>query len=421
MPVEERRRVLIFVHGMIGSQLVDKKSGKLLWLSPWTLLKACFRGTHKIAPPLTWSADGRRLDEDSITAQTTQDFATWFVGGWATWCAELRRTGEVDVRDFVWDWRRPMDEVCDTFLEWIQQQELGLDCQAVLVTFATGCHIAWPAVSNFPELFKAWITVGSGLYSGNGIIQPITDGWFMDPALPLPLVNGETLSQFAMPYAYLKAAGEPTGVACEKTMFQSLTTGKEVEVDLFDPRVWEKSELGIFAARKKQGREVSIGDRIHLDNCLAAAKRFREKYFVREGKPTFDDEAFLAHPRERYGHLDIVAYGCENRETHSGWYVDDDGRVRLDKGSIMGKGDGSVTNWSWQTVPGGLKTKVVTTDTVHQRLMTDERICELAAEALGLGYTRPAPAESGGSSGVKLAIAACAVAMVAALYLRQRK
>lgn len=371
-----RRKVLVFVHGMYGSNL-SNASGRQVWISPYTILKSLWtgnRGHTETALPLTWS--GTKQDADDLVADSIM---TLTCQPWQTFTSSI--SDRVDVLDFLWDWRRPVEETSVIFLKWIQQQGLDKERRALVVSYSTGSLLAWIAINKHPDLFEGWVSVGGAVGGGNFMIHDHGHGWKLGP---IRLFSAETSFSFTGTYSFFPNEGEP---GC-KNVFTDLNTKQDAWVDMFDPDEWKRNEIGIYAHAKQQGREVTEQEETHLQNALAASKRFRLEHFYREGATSFDDDRFLLHPKDKYSHLSIVMFGSEAfGTTHKGWWYDGD-RIRMDKGPVAGVGDGTVMKWAWNLVPGGLPFKTVTTDTVHIQLLTDDKLIHLVADMLNVEYRR---------------------------------
>mmetsp|Transcript_19961 Transcript_19961/g.43275 ORF Transcript_19961/g.43275 Transcript_19961/m.43275 type:complete len:711 (+) Transcript_19961:2-2134(+) len=373
---------------MYGSNLVSKKDGEHAWLSTSTVLKNALLGNrgHKsiAAKKNNWSADGTVFDSDFFEPTSTLDM---FTKPWDLWCASLD-TDVVDVRYFLWDWRRPLEEICNKFTQWILKQGLSTDNRAVVASYSTASLFTWPVINEHPELFSGWLNVGGAIGGGNFILNDFAHGWYKDP---ICLVSAETM--FALPsfYSFNAAVGEPTGSAGGQFLFKDPNTMQEVDadsVDLYDIETWRQLKLGKFS----QGKEVTEEEVTHMKNSLAAALRFRKAHYVREGKTSFEDPAFLDHPISSYEHLDIVHFGNESHNnTHCGWYFDGK-KISIDpKNPIHGNGDGTIMTWAWKFLVGGLPNHRIVhcsnDELTHVQLMADPKVQHTAADLLGIKCT----------------------------------
>ena len=376
------RKILLFVHGMYGSNLCNPKTGEQAWLSVSTIASGLLHGNRghfrDSAGPtngISWSTDGGEYGRDEFEPQSTIEM---FTGPWSEWCASLDPEA-VDVRNFLWDWRRPMDETHKSFERWVLDQGLSASNQATLVTFSTAALFAWPVVNQHPQLFSGWLDVGGAVGGGNFMISDFANGWFKGGggvAGSICLIDAETL--FTIPSLYV-------------FFFKDSDTGETVAVgDLYSVETWRAHGLGIFGLRSRQSRDVSAEEEAHLRNSLAAAERFRRAHYVRPGAISFEDPAFLVHPRAAYGHLDLCHFGSEsNDKTHCGWCCEGE-KLTLPLQEVHGRGDGTLMTWAWKIRTGGLTNHRIVHCSdgalTHVELMTDPLVQATAAEMLGIPY-----------------------------------
>jgi len=296
---------------------------------------------------------------------------------------------------------------------------LSAENRALLVSYSTGSLFAWPTISLHPELFSGWISVGGAIGAGNFILNDFTNGWYKGK---LCLISTETMFSIASLYCFLAARNEPVGpLEPGDSLMRNVDTQQDVDIgDMFDIDTWRRNRLGMYSALDRQGKQMTTEQETHLQNALAAARRFREAYYVRDGATSFDDPAFLAHADiSRYEHLDICMYGSESDDTtHCGWQHDGE-KVRFDLDSIKGTGDGTIMNWAWKLAPGGLPHRVVhcsNSQMQHIQLMTDSKVCQTAAEMLGIKYVETAALQDKKQS-LRINLMVAAVLPAAAMLL----
>ena len=235
---------------MSGSNLVNKKTGEHGWLSTATVLKNALlgnRGHKSIATRMGWSADGSAFDSDDFEPTSTLDM---FTKPWDIWCASLDPE-VVDVRYFLWDWRRPLKETCDKFMQWILQQGLSPGNRAVVASYSTASLFTWPVINQNPELFSGWLNVGGAIGGGNFILNDFSHGWYKGP---ICLVSAKTV--FALPsfYSFNAAVGEPTGTAGGTSSSRIRTRCKksmQIQLISMTLKPGEGSTLGYFLKAEK--------------------------------------------------------------------------------------------------------------------------------------------------------------------------
>ena len=158
-----------------------------------------------------------------------------------------------------------------------------------------------------------------------------------------------------------------------------------------------------------------------MKNSLSAALCFRKAHFVREGKTSFEDSAFLDHPSSSYEHIDIVHFGSEaHNNTHCGWYHDGK-RILLDpKNPIHGNGDGTIMTWAWKFMVGGLPNHRIVhcsnDELVHVQLMTDSKLQQTAADMLGTKFTEPNEKNKGLIDSTTIASAVAMIGIAISLF-----
>ena len=188
---DDERPVVLFVHGMYGSHLVDTAShNKLLWISPWTVLKSIFKGNKghtQVAAPLTWSQDGLHQDQDSIKPES---IVTQFTKTFSDWTQTLQDNHQAQVLNFLWDWRRPLEESTSKLLEYLDQQGLvgtkrRRRRRVVIVSYSTGSLLAWVAINKYPQTFQGWVSVGAAMGCGNFMLHDFAEGWSVGAGIQL--------------------------------------------------------------------------------------------------------------------------------------------------------------------------------------------------------------------------------------------
>lgn len=73
------KKVLIFVHGMYGSNLVDRSSGKCAWINLRTVLRH-WRSGHPVDLPIQWNETVQHADAlypESVATLTCQPWWKW--------------------------------------------------------------------------------------------------------------------------------------------------------------------------------------------------------------------------------------------------------------------------------------------------------------------------------------------------------
>jgi hypothetical protein len=387
------RPIFIFVHGFWGSTLeAEAPRSKRLWFPSLASLLLS-RDRTNLASPITWSKTCSETGiplQDKGAIQASEVFFTY--GKLIKFMDRVESDSPTEVHRFVWDWRRTFEESSARLETFLTSLNLGGDRKVVLVSHSTGSTITWPVLNRHPLWFNTWVTVGGALGSSNLTLGMLENGW---RAGPLTLLDPETMFTHASMYCFYCdiAGGEVTD--CPDGVHYHVKSKEEVDIDLFDIDQWEKRNMGLYAVRKKQGTSVSPAERQHLENCLLAAKRFRNENFVRRSgvKSLTDttDPRFLAEPLGSYDHLRIICYGSDDHSTHKGFGFDDESGVINTLEISHHSGDGTVRSDGWKFIRGGLKHEVIQTSSQHVGLCDDESLHTLICQLLGIDDALSSP------------------------------
>ena len=376
---------LVILPGLYSSVL-GKKQARFApneWKIPTTLLFSLVtgnRGHRNLALPITWKKDehGNDVqDEDDIEAT---DCLPYVQAKLLTLLDILNEKGLIELHKIPWDWRRSLEETemkISAQLESICANDVH-HRKATLLTHSTGCKLAWPTVSRNPHYFSSWINCAGCILASNVFLQEFQQGWKLGR---VSLLGKETAFTLGSLYCYFRVAKNEGWVGAGDSEFIT-PDGKFLtheDIDAYNIEDWKKFKLGVFGWENK---EVTLEESMHVEKSLAAGKRFREKYYVRGGKP-MDSSAFLARLRSEYDHLKIVCYGSASHQTHSAFEVNlENNTVDVTESKLTALGDGTLFEKNWQAVPGGLDLDIVMAEegSTHVSLVNDKKLANLLVD-----------------------------------------
>ncbi len=379
-----RRRPVIVIPGILGSNLVQQDTGRIVW--------GAFSGTY--ADPLT--SDGAQLialpmvggDLNELTDDVIPNGAldrvklkvlglplelnayhsllhTLGVGGFRD--QQLAEVGAIDYGDkhftcfqFGYDWRRSNAENAARLMRYIKEKrafvqnqferEFGpgdYDVKFNIVAHSMGGLLTryflrygdapLPLDGSMPEL-----TWAGAKYVGQAIMVGTPNA---GSVLALKqLIEGTHPAPVVSPYAAailgtMPAVYELMPRARHGTIYENGADGSRV-VDLTDPKVWEKYQWGMYDPKQDETLKVLLPEvsqaserrgiaTAHLAKCLRNARQFT---------------AALDKPATPPAHLRLVLYAGDALETPSALTVNSrTGRVSVCK---TAPGDGTVARYS---------------------------------------------------------------------------
>jgi len=401
--------VVIYVHGLYGSVLVNNKTGRVEYNLPTSLLRsAIFHGNrgHNVALPTTWSKSSTD-NNNTVPVQDKDNLIPtvplrYIHSGFLDCLESLRDSGSIELHTPVWDWRRAFEETepklandIDAILDRHPRR------RAVLITHSTGALVSWPSLNRRPGDFSAWVNIGGALGGSNALVKELRNGWGAPGAEFLRLFSAMTMCTFPSHFGFFvshndgERFGGPTGketdffVVDKETGDNIFLTSKDI--DLHNYEDWKKFRLGMYGWKGKD--RITDEDISHLRHSLEAARRFRSKHYAIDGVSP-DSDAYLLHDRSEYSHLRIINYGSDKSQTHLAYEVDIASKtVDLTKSGLTAPGDSTILSAYWRYIPGNLKTETILSekDSLHIPMLGDEGLLDLIGDLVGVpqnGTTR---------------------------------
>jgi len=401
--------VVIYVHGLYGSVLVNNKTGRVEYNLPTSLLRsAIFHGNrgHNVALPTTWSkssTDNNNTvpvqDKDNLIPTVPLRYTHT---GLLDCLESLRDSGSIELHTPVWDWRRAFEETepklandIDAILDRHPRR------RAVLITHSTGALVSWPSLNRRPGDFSAWVNIAGAIGGSNALVKELRNGWGAPGAEFLRLFSAMTMCTFPSHFGFFvshndgERFGGPTGketdffVVDKETGDNVFLTSKDI--DLHNYEDWKKFRLGMYGWKGKD--RITDEDISHLRHSLEAARRFRSKHYAIDGVSP-DSDAYLLHDRSEYSHLRIINYGSDKSQTHLAYEVDIASKtVDVTKSGLTAPGDSTILSADWRYIPGNLKTETILSekDSLHIPMCGDEGLLDLIGDLVGVpqnGTTR---------------------------------
>ena len=401
--------VVIYVHGLYGSVLVNNKTGRVEYNLPTSLLRsAIFHGNrgHNVALPTTWSKSSTD-NNNTVPVQDKDNLIPtvplrYIHSGLLDCLESLRDSGSIELHTPVWDWRRAFEETepklandIDAILDRHPRR------RAVLITHSTGALVSWPSLNRRPGDFSAWVNIGGAMGGSNALVKELRNGWGAPGAEFLRLFSAMTMCTFPSHFGFFvshndgERFGGPTGketdffVVDKETGDNVFLTSKDI--DLHNYEDWKKFRLGMYGWKGKD--RITDEDISHLRHSLEAARRFRSKHYAIDGVSP-DSDAYLLHDRSEYSHLRIINYGSDKSQTHLAYEVDIASKtVDLTKSGLTAPGDSTILSAYWRYIPGNLKTETILSekDSLHIPMLGDEGLLDLIGDLVGVpqnGTTR---------------------------------
>ncbi len=272
---------LIFIHGMEGGVLVDKKTGQTEWV---TAPEGLGLSTPDLKLPLKWSNDEiPKQDKDNLIAISPIDRITLIpniidvkiYNGILTEGAKKYK----NFYPFGYDWRRSNLDSLDDYLRFLRKVVTKNHKPVRVIAHSMGGLLTMAAMQAEPELFDTVFFVGVPFSGGVGFLDNLHQG--VSTGINSKILSPEVFS--SMPSAYSLF---PTEAKTE------LSDGKNpIKVDFFNPKDWEDLKIGPFAY------DFAYNDqfRNHFTKALKVAKLFRQK--IENGKLVKNGERIAKQPK----------------------------------------------------------------------------------------------------------------------------
>jgi len=238
---------VVFVHGLKGSVLVDKDSGKCMWVK--------MRSVLRHAPEISNKADvcdvtfpGEKY-HDMIATDTLNEVGGGIVHIYGPFVRAGQKRWKENFHCFVYDWRKDLVEIGKEFGQYLQKNILCYDPpRLLLVVHSMGGLVTWTLLSQLTrkmaseeglspierrlvELLQRTrvLFIGTPFNPISAVIEDFTAGTqmhsFLTPARKV----------FTFPSAFQLMLGPRSDPKC---------------APLYDPNLWLNLRLSVFAEKK---------------------------------------------------------------------------------------------------------------------------------------------------------------------------
>ncbi|MBP7282145.1 MAG: alpha/beta fold hydrolase [Leptospiraceae bacterium] len=258
-----KKSIVIFIHGIKGSVLVDKK-GSPVWL---TGAQGLGLDTPNLSLPLNWQ--GETQEKDSIYAKEvlSEVKVIPFIleeKVYSPWLKAGRNLFGENFYPFAYDWRRDNLENVVSFEQFIEKlRSQNPEANVTVVAHSMGGLITMALLNKRPEFFTKVIFVGVPFYGGIGFMEDLHVG--TPSGLNRKILSGEVL--FSMPSVYTLFPLE----TMERVVVED-NSGNPIEVNFYSPEDWRKHKFGVFANNSDPNLEKKFQ---FLTSALKNAKQFK--------------------------------------------------------------------------------------------------------------------------------------------------
>ncbi|MBC7474219.1 MAG: hypothetical protein H7263_07985 [Candidatus Sericytochromatia bacterium] len=279
--IQNTDETLVFIHGIKGGVLADKRTGDTAWI---TVPQALGVSTPNLKLPLQWSdADIPQQAKDNLIAVSPVDRLTLIpniidikiYNGILTEGAKKYK----NFYPFGYDWRRSNLDSLDDYLKFLRKIVAKHHKPVKVIAHSMGGLLTMAAMQADPELFDTVFFVGTPFAGGVGFLDDLHQG--VSTGTNSKILSPEVVASMPSTYSLfpLEAKAE-------------LSDGKNpIKVDFFNPKDWEDLKIGPFAY------DFAYNDqfRNHFTKALKVAKIFRQKLF--NGKLVKNGERIAKQPK----------------------------------------------------------------------------------------------------------------------------
>jgi pimeloyl-ACP methyl ester carboxylesterase len=259
-----KKSIVVFIHGIKGSVLVDEKDSTV-WL---TGSQGLGISTPNLALPLEWEGDVQKKDSIRAKEVLSEVKVIPFILEekiYSPWLSAGRKLFGENFFPFAYDWRRDnLENVSsfEAFLETIRRQ--NPEANITVVAHSMGGLITLALLNKRPEFFQKVVFVGVPFYGGIGFMEDLHVG--IPSGLNYKILSKEVL--FTMPSVYTLFPIETK----ERVVVED-SSGNPIEVNFYSPEDWKKNKFSVFA-KESDSSEKNF---TFLSKALARAKQFKEQ------------------------------------------------------------------------------------------------------------------------------------------------
>jgi pimeloyl-ACP methyl ester carboxylesterase len=260
----DKKTIVVFIHGIKGSVLVDEKDSTV-WLNGSQGLGL---DTPNLALPLEWQGDFQKKDSIRPKEVLSEVKVIPFIleeKVYSPWLTAGRKLYGENFYPFAYDWRRDnLENVSsfESFLETVRGQ--NPEANITVVAHSMGGLITLALLNKRPEFFQKVVFVGVPFYGGIGFMEDLHVG--IPNGLNHKILSKEVL--FTMPSVYTLFPIETK----ERVVVED-SAGNPIEVNFYSPEDWKKNKFSVFA----KGADSNEKNFAFLTKALARAKKFKEQ------------------------------------------------------------------------------------------------------------------------------------------------
>lgn len=269
---------LVFVHGLKGSRLVSKSTGKVLWLEASGALRKNDVEAPGLALPLRWSwnADKQLFEQerDDVVADGLISRVAWrsVYGPLIGYMDKYSKATARKFHVFCYDWRRDIWEHIEAFENFLRGLKAPRGAQ--VIAHSNGGLIAYAVLSRTPFLFHSVCFASVPFRPGTYPLQDLHLG--NQVGLNKTLLSPEVVFSFASPWLFFPTDADRVGWIVERD-------GSPISGCAFDVDTWRKHRLSVFGFLPSDGGQTELEERYtsHLRAALHNGLRFRQTFLCK--------------------------------------------------------------------------------------------------------------------------------------------
>jgi len=263
---------LVFIHGLMGSVLVDEFE-KVRWLA---VSEALNLSTPELSLPETW--DGVKQGKDRLSPAGVLmrvDLIPHVLGErvYAPWISYASKIRHRPLHIFSYDWRRDNAESAELFEKFLDEIYLRYGKKRIqIVAHSMGGMITLAVWNRRPELIDRVVFAGVPFRGGVGYLEKMMIG--VPISLNKSLLTPHVLFTHTSVYSFY-----PAGQSFESTDVIEDESGKPLAINFYDPEAWRKNGFGPFA--RENSEWAGSANPTFLSHALQRCLVFRKQMLPR--------------------------------------------------------------------------------------------------------------------------------------------
>jgi pimeloyl-ACP methyl ester carboxylesterase len=257
--------VVIFIHGIKGSTLVNEK-GSLVWL---TGSQALGFDTPKLSLPERWNGEFQEKDHiksGEVLSKVKVIPLLLEEKVYSPWLDAMKNSYGNKFFPFAYDWRRDNLESLAFFESFVEKiKSDNPNANITVVAHSMGGLIALALLNKRPEFFQRVVFAGVPFNGGIGFLEDMHLG--TSDGLNKKILSKEVL--FTMPSVYTLFPLET-----KKIVVAEDSSGNPIEIDFFSADDWKNNKLSIFSNDTTSDFTAKVN---FLAKALLKAKAFKEQ------------------------------------------------------------------------------------------------------------------------------------------------